>query len=136
MVIRECREEDWEQVWHLWKLCRLTTPPGCISGRTARCCAAVALSLIADAGGIVVGSAVGTWDGERGWVCCVAVDPRLGRMGIAHRLLQELEDKFREKGATYLVTLVPKDNPETQSLFEASGFGQMADHIIMSKPLA
>jgi len=135
MEIRECREEDWEQVWRLWEVCRLTPPPGCTSGRALRCRTNTALSLIADSGGVIVGSAVGTWDGERGWVCSVVVDPRLRRMSVARHLLQELENKLREKGAEYVITLVLKENLEAQVLFEAAGFEDLSNHIIMGKPL-
>lgn len=135
MEIREFREEDWGQVWSLWQVCRLSLPPGCASGRTVRCCARPVLFLIADAGGAVVGTAVGTWDGERGWVCSVAVDPRFRRMGIARRLIQGLEDRLRQKGASYLLTLVPRENLEAQDLFEAAGFEHFPEHIIMGKPL-
>jgi len=133
--IRECREEDWEQVWYLWQQCHLTPPPGCTSSRAVKCRTKPALSLIADSGGVIVGSAVGTWDGERGWVCSVVVDPRLRRMNVARHLLQELENKLREKGAEYVITLVPKENLEAQVLFEGAGFENLPNHIIMGKSL-
>ena len=133
--IRECREGDWEQVWYLWQHCHLTPPPGCTSSRAVRCGTEPALSLIADSGGVIVGSAVGTWDGERAWICSVVVDPRIRRTSVARNLLQELENKLREKGAEYVITLVPKENLEAQVLFEAAGFEDLSNHIIMGKPL-
>ena len=100
-----------------------------------RCGTEPALSLIADSGGVIVGSAVGTWDGERAWICSVVVDPRIRRTSVARNLLQELENKLREKGAEYVITLVLKENLEAQVLFEAAGFEDLSNHIIMGKPL-
>jgi ribosomal protein S18 acetylase RimI-like enzyme len=56
-------------------------------------------------------------------------------MSVARHLLQELENKLREKGAEYVITLVPKENLEAQVLFEAAGFENLPNHIIMGKPL-
>jgi ribosomal protein S18 acetylase RimI-like enzyme len=46
-----------------------------------------------------------------------------------------LENKLREKGAEYIITLVPKENLEAQVLFEAAGFENLPNHIIMGKSL-
>jgi ribosomal protein S18 acetylase RimI-like enzyme len=56
-------------------------------------------------------------------------------MNVARHLLQELENKLREKGAEYIITLVPRDNLEAQVLFDADGFENLPNYIIMGKPL-
>ncbi len=135
MIIRDYRETDRDQVWHLWEISGLTLPPGCRSSKSVACRTGAALFLVADTDNGVVGSATGTWDGERGWICSVAVAPPFRRAGLARNLVQELEKRLREKGASCVLTFVPRDNLFSQMLFEDCGFRPMGDHIVMGKTL-
>ncbi|MBI4333691.1 MAG: GNAT family N-acetyltransferase [Chloroflexi bacterium] len=135
MIIRDYREQDWDQVWHLWELCHLPPPPGCSSAGSKPCLGGNSLCLVADTENGIIASATGTWDGERGWICCIAVEPRFRRGNTARRLIEEMESRLRKKGASCVLTFVPRDNSFAQMLFEDAGFGVLGDHIVMGKPL-
>lgn len=66
------------------------------------------LVLVAAAGSRVIGSALGAWDGRRGWIYHVAVAPSYRRQGIATRLVDQVEAGLRALGCRKVnVTIRP-----------------------------
>jgi ribosomal protein S18 acetylase RimI-like enzyme len=75
-----------------------------------------------DADGILVGSIIATFDGWRGNVYRVAVDPAQRRRGLARRLTAAAEDWLRAAGAVRLSALVEGDREIAQAFWAAVGF--------------
>jgi ribosomal protein S18 acetylase RimI-like enzyme len=70
----------------------------------------------------VVGVAMGGWDGRRAYVYHLAVAPERQRHGIAGRLMDELEDRFRAKGALKAKLQILVDNDPSRAFFQRRGY--------------
>lgn len=56
------------------------------------------LFLVAEDAGVVVGAVMGAYDGRRGWVYHLAVEPDRRHAGIGRQLMHELEDRMVKMG--------------------------------------
>jgi ribosomal protein S18 acetylase RimI-like enzyme len=92
------------------------------------------LFLVAEAGGVVAGVVLGTFDGRRGWILRLAVDPVRRRQGIASELVAELEARFRALGCPRVNLLVMPDNAAGLRFWQALGYLPMPD-VLCTKPL-
>ena len=75
-----------------------------------------------DAGGRVVGTVMGGWDGRRAYVYRLAVLPERRRQGIADALMDELEERFRRLGALKAKTQILLDNEASRAFFAQRGY--------------
>lgn len=80
------------------------------------------LLIVATEGATVVGSALGAWDGRRGWIYHVASDRVHRRAGVATRLVRRLEGRLRELGCPKVNVIVRDDNEEGRRFWEALGY--------------
>lgn len=80
------------------------------------------LVIVAQAGDTVVGTALGAWDGRRGWLYHVAVSPELRRTGLGRRLVHEVERRLRALGCPKVNLIVRDDNPGAKRFWEALGY--------------
>jgi len=80
------------------------------------------LLLIATADGAVIGSALGGWDGRRGWIYHVATAAPFRRKGIATRLVRRLEQRLRSAGAPKVNAIVRDENADARSFWERLGY--------------
>jgi GNAT superfamily N-acetyltransferase len=80
------------------------------------------LVLVAEAGGRVVGTALGAWDGRRGWLYHVGVAVDHRRAGLGRRLVHELERRLRALGCVKVNVIVRDDNPRAARFWEAMGY--------------
>ncbi len=105
--------------------------------------------LVAESGGSVVGYAIGEVErreGHRvGHVMNVAVAEAFRRGGLAGRLMDELERRFRERRAEASYLEVCTSNTPAQSLYRKRGYAEVGklpgyyrdeDGLTMEKPLA
>ncbi len=75
-----------------------------------------------DGAGRLVGTALGGWDGRRAYVYQLAVAPDRQRQGIASLLLEELEARFRARGALKAKLQVLRGNEASRAFFAARGY--------------
>lgn len=87
------------------------------------------LFLVAVQQGKIVGAVLGGYDGRRGLVYHLAVDPAVRRQGIGRRLMAELERRLRAKGCIRYYLLVTPDNLPAMRFYESLGWGRMPMHI-------
>ena len=78
--------------------------------------------LIAESGGLVVGSLIAVWDGWRGNFYRLAVRPERRREGIATALLREGERRLRRRGAVRLTAVVADDDSTAMAFWHAAGY--------------
>jgi len=125
VAIREMRPDDLDAVTALWLDAGLPYKP---AGRDAReellrqMRAPTACYLVAEWGGEVVGTVLGTHDGRKGWINRVAVDRRLRRRGVARLLVGEVEKRFIALGLGIFACLIEDWNEVSARTFGRLGY--------------
>lgn len=95
-------------------------------------------SLVATLDGQVVGFALGVLISKRnsswiyGYLEWLAVDPEVGRRGVAKHLLKELRALFIEAGARMLLVDTHAENEHALKFFRKQGFGSEEEHVYLS----
>lgn len=92
------------------------------------------LFLVAEAGGRIIGTVLGGFDGRRGMVYHLAVDSSFRNMGIGTALMVELEKRMKQKGCLRTYLLVTRDNLDAIRFYESQQWEQM-DLLIYGKDL-
>ena len=92
------------------------------------------LFLVALVDGVVVGTAMGGYDGHRGWVYYVAVARGHRRKGIGAALTAHLENSLRSLGCPKLNLQVRAGNVEAVRFYSSLGYGE-EDRVSMGKVL-
>lgn len=135
MHIRPFRDSDEEFVINLWQLCDLTRtwndPRKDIARkRTVQ----RELFLVGELDQIIVACAMGGYDGHRGWVNYLAVDPQYRRQGLGQRMMQALEQQLLGLGCPKLNLQVRTTNQQVLGFYLAIGY-QQDDVVSMGKRL-
>jgi len=134
--IREMRPDDYRALVELWELSRLKYHP---DGRDSQdrinkeLGTPMAVFLVAEGGGRLVGSLLGTTDGRKGWVNRLAVHPKWQRGGVALALLREMERRFDERGILVFCALIQDDNAVSKAFFERAGYEEDPTVVYYSK---
>lgn len=87
------------------------------------------LFLVAEAEGRIVGAVMGGFDGRRGLVYHLAVEPAFRRRGVGKLLMDELEARLRARGCIRAYLLVTPDNESAMRFYEGSGWKEMNLHL-------
>lgn len=93
------------------------------------------LFLVAEAGGEIIGTVLGGFDGRRGMVYHLAVAEGFREQGIGAKLMEALEKRLREKGCIRYYLLVTKDNQTAIRFYEKQGWKQMDDLCLYAKDI-
>jgi len=97
--------------------------------------------LVADHDGEIVGFALGSILEKRGepWtyghLLWLGVHPRMLRLGLGRRLIEELALRFVEAGARMMLVDTEADNHAAVALFRSVGFGSERPHVYLSRNL-
>ena len=128
--------EDYPAVLSLWETCG----PGLRVGRSdspqeiqKKLKRDPDLFLVAETSGKIIGTVLGGFDGRRGMVYHLGVLPEHRRSGIGRALLDEVEDRLRQKGCLKCYLMVIKDNKATQ-IYEDCGWS-LLDLQLFTKEL-
>jgi ribosomal protein S18 acetylase RimI-like enzyme len=121
--IRPCRVADIPRVLALWKTSAagpsVSDTEAALRRRLRR---DRHLFLLAWDGDHLVGSLMGGWDGWRGSMARLAVDPLYRRRGIARLLLTRVEAELKALGAVRIGALVFTDNRKGRGFWKSSGY--------------
>jgi ribosomal protein S18 acetylase RimI-like enzyme len=127
MEIRGFQDPDEAEVIRLWERCGLTRPwndPAKDIARKRR--VQQELFLVGTIDGTLVASVMGGYDGHRGWVNYLAVDPLRRRRGLASAMMAEAERRLRELGCAKINLQVRRDNLEATAFYRSLGFSEDA----------
>jgi ribosomal protein S18 acetylase RimI-like enzyme len=132
MEIREYRTDDYDAVTALWRDGGLPYKP---AGRDAReslarqVAGGAVFILIAEIGGEPVGTIMGSHDGRKGWLNRLAVAPawRRAPAGVAVRLVNASEERFRGLGLEIFVCLIEGHNDASARFVERLGYVRFPD---------
>jgi len=123
LSIRDAHLEDVEAVLNLWRAAEAT--PG-VTDTSADLCRAISDSpatvLLAEMDGLLVGSIILAFDGWRGNIYRLAVDPDARRRGVARALVAEVERRLSAQGVKRITALVEKAHPRAMGFWEAVGY--------------
>jgi ribosomal protein S18 acetylase RimI-like enzyme len=136
MEIRQFEDEDEPGVSALWREVfphdRPWNEPAAIIRRKRLVQRSLFFVAVLDSA--IVGTAVGGYDGYRGWVYHVAVSPEHRRRGIGSALLGRLEEALREEGCPKLNLQVYTHNAGVVAFYEKLGY-RVEERISLGKPL-
>jgi ribosomal protein S18 acetylase RimI-like enzyme len=123
LELRGCRISDIEAVLGLWRRSGVVPLPtdraDALRRRLER---DRQLFILAWAGPTLVGSLMGGWDGYRGQMYRLAVDPAYRRRGIARALVGAVETELRSLGCERITSLVFKHEPGAPEFWRHAGY--------------
>jgi ribosomal protein S18 acetylase RimI-like enzyme len=123
MDIRPFEDADEPAVIQLWERCGLLRPwndPHKDIARKKR--VQRELFVVGTIGGQIVAAAMAGYDGHRGWINYLAVDPAHQRQGLAAALMAHLEGKLRAMGCAKINLQIRRDNLEAIAFYQRIGF--------------
>ena len=123
MRIRAFERDDGTAVVALWQACGLIrswNDPHKDIARKRR--VQPELFLVGEIDGAIVGSVMGGYEGHRGWVNYLAVDPEHRRSGLGRALMDEVETRLRALGCPKLNLQVRDDNRPALAFYARLGF--------------
>lgn len=123
LFIRSYRPTDETAVISLWQRCKLTRPwnnPKQDIARKLR--VDPDLFLVGELEGRVVASVMGGYEGHRGWVNYLAVEPEQRRRGFGRALMRAVEAKIEAKGGPKVNLQVREDNLDVIAFYERIGY--------------
>jgi ribosomal protein S18 acetylase RimI-like enzyme len=135
MKIRSYLLTDEEAVVALWERCGLTRPwndPRKDIRRKLQ--VRPNMFLVAEREGKVVGTAMVGYEGHRGWISYLGVDPACQRQGIGRALMAEAERLLREAGCPKINLQVRGGNESAMEFYRSIGF-VMDDVVSFGKRL-
>jgi ribosomal protein S18 acetylase RimI-like enzyme len=80
------------------------------------------LFLVGTLDGIVIATVMAGYDGHRGWINYLAVDPGHRRMGLGKVLMAEAERRLRELGCPKINLQVRRENIGATAFYSHLGF--------------
>ena len=134
IIISQANKNDVPAIISLWEKTKLTRPWNDPAKD-------IELSLNADTStiftarknGSIVGSAMTGYDGHRGWIYYLAVDPDCQKQGIGKRLYNEAYRWLKEQGAPKFQILIRNDNEDVVSFYEKLGFEKSTSLLMARK---
>ena len=125
--IRAFQEADADDVVRLWVACGLVRPWNDPRKDIARKLAVQReLFLVGSVGDRIVATVMGGYDGHRGWINYLAVDPAHRRQGLARRLLADVEQHLRAAGCAKINLQIRHDNLDAIAFYRSVGFAEDA----------
>jgi ribosomal protein S18 acetylase RimI-like enzyme len=129
MEIRRFREQDRKAVISLWRECGLLVPwnhPDLDIDRKLALQGELFLVGVVD--GRVVATAMGGYEGHRGWINYLAVDPGMRMRGLGRMMMERIEEELRAMGCPKINLQVRESNLEVIRFYEKLGYS--SDHVI------
>lgn len=133
IVLRAFRfEQDYPAVIDLWNRCgpgvqvRQSDDPEEIKKKMTR---DPDLFIVAEEQGQIAGVVLGGFDGRRGLVYHLAVEPGFRVHGVGGLLMQEVEARLAQKGCLRAYLMVTDENEEVIPFYEKRGWAEMKMHL-------
>lgn len=136
LQIRRFEEADRDEVIGLWTAAFAYSAPHNQPAAVIRQKLAVQpeLFFVAVLDGVVVGTVMGGYDGHRGWIYSLAVDPQARRRGIGTTLMKQLERELAVRGCPKINLQVMATNADTVEFYRKLGYA-VEERISMGKLL-
>jgi ribosomal protein S18 acetylase RimI-like enzyme len=136
MNIRSFNESDAAAVASLWRKIFPNNPPHNKPEDDIRRKLKIQRELffVAEDGSEIIGTAMAGYDGHRGWVYAVAVDPEYRRRNIGAALMKRIEDGLKAIGCPKLNLQIREGNEEVVAFYKKLGY-EVEPRVSMGKLL-
>jgi ribosomal protein S18 acetylase RimI-like enzyme len=121
------RDQHFSGVEALWEACFPHDPPRnrALAAIPQKLAMGDGLFFVAEGpAGEVQGTIVAGYDGHRGWLYAMAVDPRLRRRGVGRALVEHACNQLTARGCGKVNLQVRGGNEEVAAFYEALGFAR------------
>ena len=134
LIIREFEEKDHSAVIKLWESLFKNDPPWNDPASIIKRKLAFQseLFMVGVDNQRVVATVLGGYDGFRGWVYHLAVEPEKRRVGIARQMMNAIEKKLKDLGCIKINLQIRSSNLDVVAFYEAIGYSK-ENHISMGK---
>jgi ribosomal protein S18 acetylase RimI-like enzyme len=123
IAVREFRDGDGDELRALWTAALFRLHGDDDAGLARFAARNPGLFLVATtASGTIVASAMGAWDGRRGWIYHVATAVTHRRTGVASILIERIETQLAELGAVRVNVLIRDGNDRGRAFWTAAGY--------------
>lgn len=127
MDIRSFEDTDENDVIVLWEKCGLLRPwndphKDIARKRTLQ----RELFLVGVEGNAIIATIMAGYDGHRGWINYLAVDPARRRKGFGRALMDQAEHRLADLGCPKINLQVRRENREAVAFYECIGFREDA----------
>ena len=135
-IIRRLTIEDYDNILKVWSDAGLPFRP---RGRDSRDRIAVEMTNPDCAffgmfdNDNMIGVGIANWDGRRGWVNRVAIDPEYRGRGLAGEIIRECEIFLESLGALIICALIEDLNTPSMTCFEKEGYSCLKEILYFSK---
>jgi len=127
MIIKQYSSEHETAVIALWQRCNLVKPQNNPKKDIARKLKVdPELFLVGLEGNKVVAAAMGGYDGHRGSVYYLGVDPAYQKKGLGREIMAALEEKLIAKGCPKLNLMFRTENQGVEKFYEKLGYSRDA----------
>src|SRR5262245_47478251 len=124
MKIRPFQKPDETVVIELWRQCGLVRPVNDPAMDIARKLKVnPEMFLIGEIDGMIVATVMAGYEGHRGWLNYVAVDPKHQRKGLARQIVAEAEKLLGAAGCPKINLQVRTANQQAIEFYKRIGFG-------------
>jgi ribosomal protein S18 acetylase RimI-like enzyme len=82
---------------------------------------------------LMLGVCIANFDGRRGWINRLAIDPDHRGIGLAGRLIDESEKFLKSRGALVIAGLIEEMNTPSMACFEKAGYKYMRNLTLWTK---
>lgn len=137
ILIRQAKISDFDQVYSLWQKAGISildkerelhdfqtvlkmNPSSCF---------------VLTADKTVIGVVLGTFNGRRGWIYHLAVDPKYQHKGYGSQLLKRVEKELKNMGAHKINLGVFHTNFKMIPFYEKNGYAVMNDATYLTKKI-
>lgn len=133
LSIAPIADDDIAAVISLWERCDLTRPWNDTAGDIALARRGDnATVLVGRADGKIAASVMVGYDGHRGWVYYVAVDPDYRGRDYGRGIMAAAEDWLRTRGIAKVMLMVRSDNTKVQAFYDTLDYIEQ-DRVIYAK---
>jgi ribosomal protein S18 acetylase RimI-like enzyme len=129
MDIRKFRDQDRKAVISLWQRCGLLVPwnhPDLDIDRKLQ--VQSELFLVGEIDGEIVATAMGGYEGHRGWINYLAVEPEMRGKGLGRMMMKLIEEGLSGMGCPKINLQVRESNLDVIRFYEKIGYS--SDHVI------
>ena len=135
-IVRVYRDSDHDSVVVLWRMVFPNDPPWNEPSELIRRKRRIQPELfwVAEEGDEIVGTVLAGYDGVRGWIYHLAVDPSKRRKGTARLLMETAEKSLGSLGCPKINLQIRKNNVAVVDFYKAIGY-EIEERVQMGKPL-